>query len=234
MPLLSAITDWSPFWLTAQLAVATTLCLNVVATPLAWWLANTRSRAKPLVEALTALPLVLPATVMGFYLLILLSPTSPVGAAWLAVTGSTLTFNFSGLLVASVISSLPFAVQPLQAGFEAVGRGAMEAASVLRAGHWDSFFNVAIPLSRRSFLTAGVLTFAHTVGEFGTILMVGGAIPGRTQTLSIAVFNRVETIQYAEAHTLSALLLVFSFVVLLAVYSLNRRTFTFRAQTPRG
>ncbi|MEO0637562.1 MAG: molybdate ABC transporter permease subunit [Pseudomonadota bacterium] len=227
--MFSAISDWTPFWLTAQLAFATSACLMVVATPLAWWLANTRSPIKPFIEALTALPLVLPATVLGFYLLLIMSPNAPIGAAWVAVTGSTLTFNFSGLLVASIIYSLPFAVQPLQAGFEAVGRGPMEAATVLRAGRLDRFFTVAVPLSRRSFVTAAVLSFAHTVGEFGTVLMIGGAIPGKTQTLSIAVFNRVETLRYDEAHALSALLLIFAFIVLLTVYTLNRGALPWRA-----
>jgi molybdate transport system permease protein len=165
---------------------------------------------------------VLPPTVLGFYLLILLSPSSALGGLWLRLTDSTLTFSFAGLLVASVLYSLPFMVQPLQSAFEAVGRGPMEAAATLRAAPLDAFFTVAVPLSVRGFLTAVVLTFAHTVGEFGVVLMVGGNIPGKTRVISIAIYEHVETLRYAEAHALSALLLVFSFVVLATVYAVNR------------
>lgn len=195
----------------------------VLGTPLAWWLSKTTSRLKPVVEAVTALPLVLPPTVLGFYLLILLSPTSTLGSFWIRLTDTTLTFSFSGLLVASVLYSLPFMVQPLQSSFEAVGRAPMEAAATLRASPLDAFFTVAVPLSLRGFLTAVVLTFAHTVGEFGVVLMVGGNIPGRTRVLSIAIYEHVETLRYGEAHVLSAGLLVFSFSVLVFVYSVNRR-----------
>jgi molybdate transport system permease protein len=177
---------------------------------------------RPAIEAVVALPLVLPPTVLGFYLLILMAPGSPVGGFWLRLTDTTLTFSFAGLVVASVLYSLPFMVQPLQSAFEAVGRGPMEAAATLRAGPLDAFFTVVVPLSLRGFLTAVVLTFAHTVGEFGVVLMVGGNIPGRTRVISIAIFEHVETLQYAEAHALSALLLVFSFVVLAVVYTVNR------------
>lgn len=215
--------DLSSLWLTLQLAATTTVLLLIVGTPMAWWLAFTTSRWKPVAEAVTALPLVLPPTVLGFYLLVLLSPKSPVGAAWLEVTGTTLTFSFIGLVVGSMIYSLPFTVQPLQAAFEAVGRGPLEAAAMLRAGPFDRFRSVAVPMAGRGFLTAAVLSFAHTVGEFGVVLMLGGNIPGQTKVISIAIYEHVETINYADAHALSAILLVFSFVVLLFVYAVNRR-----------
>lgn len=217
-----ALPDLGPLWLTLRLAASATAVLLVVGTPIAWWLARTRSPARPAVEAVVALPLVLPPTVLGFYLLILLAPDSPIGGLWVRLTDTTLTFSFAGLLVASVLYSLPFMVQPLQSAFEAVGRGPMEAAATLRAGPLDAFFTVAVPLSARGFLTAVVLTFVHTVGEFGVVLMVGGAIPGKTRVISIAVYEHVETLQYAEAHALSALLLAFSFVVLAVVYTVNR------------
>ena len=174
-------------------------------------------------EAVTALPLVLPPTVLGFYLLVVLSPTSPLGGLWVEVTGDALTFSFSGLVVASIFYSLPFMVQPLQGAFEAVGRGPMEAAASLRASPLDAFFHVAVPLSARGFLTAAVLTFAHTIGEFGVVLMVGGNIPGRTRVISIAIYEHVETLRYDEAHILSAGLVVFSFCVLMLIYTFNRR-----------
>ncbi len=215
--------DLGPVWLTLALAATTTVLLLAVSTPLAWWLANTRARAKPVVEAVTALPLVLPPTVLGFYLLILMSPTSAIGSFWVSVTGEALTFSFKGLVVASMFYSLPFAVQPLQASFEAIGRAPMEAAATLRAGPWDAFVTVAAPLAARGFLTATVLSFAHTVGEFGVVLMVGGNIPGETKVVSIAIYEHVETLDYAAAHWLSAGMLVFSFAVLLLVFALNRR-----------
>lgn len=215
--------DLGPLWLTLLLALVTTAILLALGTPLAWWLATTRSSAKPYLEALTAMPLVLPPTVIGFYLLLAFNPASPIGAFWISVTGNTLAFSFSGLVVASVIYSLPFMVQPLQSAFEAVGRGPMEAAASLRASPFDAFLSVAIPLSGRGFLTASVLTFAHTIGEFGVVLMVGGNIPDRTKVISIAIYEHVETLRYAEAHALSAGLLVFSFLVLLFIYVVNRR-----------
>ena len=215
--------ELGPLWLTMRLAAVTTLILLVISTPLGWWLAFTRSRLKAPVEALTALPLVLPPTVLGFYLLVFLSPNAPLGGLWVDITGSALTFSFTGLVVASVLYSLPFTVQPLQAAFEAVGRGPLEAAAMLRASPLDAFFTVASPLALRGYLTATVLTFAHTIGEFGVVLMVGGNIPGQTKVISIAIYEHVETINYADAHTLSAILLAFSFLVLLLVYSLNRR-----------
>ncbi len=215
--------DPGPLWLTIRLAAVTTLLLLVVGTPIAWWLAFTASRLKSVVEAVTALPLVLPPTVLGFYLLVFLSPNSVFGSAWLQATGSTLTFSFTGLVLASALYSLPFMVQPLQAAFEGVGRAPLEAAASLRASPADAFFSVATPMAVRGYLTAIVLTFAHTIGEFGVVLMVGGNIPGRTRVVSIQIYEEVETINYAAAHTLSAILLVFSFTVLLAVYTVNRR-----------
>ena len=221
MPL--APVDSTPIWITLQLATWTTGLLFLVGTPIAWWLARTRSRARPVVEAVTSLPLVLPPTVLGFYLLILMSPDTPLGGLWLSLTGDTLTFSFSGLVFASMLYSLPFMVQPLAAAFEAVGRGPIEAAASLGAAPLDAFLRVAVPLSKRSFLTAGVLTFSHTLGEFGVVLMVGGNIPGSTRVLSIAIYDHVETLRYAEAHALAAGLLVFSFAVLVLVYAFDRR-----------
>lgn len=213
--------DFAPIRLTLLLAGTTTLLLMLVATPLAWWLAGTRSRLKPAIEAITALPLVLPPTVLGFYLLVIMSPTSPVGRLWVQVTGEALTFSFSGLVVASMLYSMPFAVQPLQAAFESIGTRPMEAAATLGASPLDAFFTVAAPLAARGFLTAAVLSFAHTIGEFGVVLMVGGNIPGRTQVISIAIYEHVETLDYAQAHWLSAGLLAFSFAVLAVVYTIN-------------
>jgi len=215
--------DLSSLWLTLKLAGVVTTLLFVLGTPLAWWLAHTRSRARPFIEALTALPLVLPPTVLGFYLLILLNPEAPIGKFWVQVTGDTLTFSFTGLVIASALYSLPFMVQPLQSAIEQVGKRPVEAAQSLGASRLDAFLTVAAPLSKRGFLTAGVLTFAHTVGEFGVVLMVGGNITGRTKVISIAIYEHVETLRYTEAHILSAILLVFSFTVLLSVYTFNRR-----------
>lgn len=215
--------DLSPLWLTLHLAGVTTVVLLIMGTPLAWWLSQTRSRMKPVVEAITALPLVLPPTVLGFYLLIIMSPRAPIGAFWVDVTGSTLTFSFTGLVIASALYSLPFTVQPLQAAFEALGRAPFELAATLRAGPMDRFLTIAAPMAKRGFLTAAVLSFAHTVGEFGVVLMVGGNIPGQTKVISIAIYEQVETINYADAHVLSAIMLIFAFVVLLFVYVLNRR-----------
>ncbi|MFW6093802.1 MAG: molybdate ABC transporter permease subunit [Pseudomonadota bacterium] len=215
--------DLSPLWLSLHLAGITTGVLLVLGTPLAWWLTRTRSRLRPVVEAVTALPLVLPPTVLGFYLLVALSPDSLLGGLWVEATGQTLTFSFAGLVVASVIYSLPFMVQPLQGAFGAVGAEPMEAAASLGASPLDAFFTVAAPLAGRGFLTAVVLTFAHTLGEFGVVLMVGGNIPGETRVVSIAIYEHVETLRYAEAHLLAAGLLAFSFCVLLAVYAVNRR-----------
>ena len=215
--------DFGPLWLTVKLAGVTTAVLLVVGTPFAWWLAFTTSRTKPVLETITAMPLVLPPTVLGFYLLVCFSPGSAIGGLWVSLTGTTLTFSFVGLVVASVIYSLPFTVQPLQSAFEALGKRPLEAAAMLRAGRLDTFVNVVLPVTSRAFITAMVLTFAHTLGEFGVVLMVGGNIPGSTKLISIAIYEQVETLDYAQAHLLSGVLLVFSFVVLLTVYGLNRR-----------
>ena len=215
--------DLGPVWLSIQLATVTVLVLLVIATPLAWWLAFTRTRARAVVEAVVALPLVLPPTVLGFYLLIVLGPAGAIGRFWVQLTDTTLTFSFTGLVIASVIYSFPFAVQPLQGAFEAVGRAPLEAAATLGATPMQTFARVASPLALRGYVSAIVLGFAHTLGEFGVVLMVGGNIPGSTKVVSIAVFEHVETISYTQAHILSAGLLAFSFVVLLAVYALNRR-----------
>jgi molybdate transport system permease protein len=214
--------DFGPLWLSLVLAGVTTSILLVVGTPLAWWLSGTRSRFKPVLEAVTALPLVLPPTVLGFYFLIALGPASPIGAFWMKATGDTLTFSFAGLVVASVVYSLPFTVQPLQSAFESIGRAPLEAAASLRASSLDAFFSVVVPMTLRSFIAAAVLTFAHTIGEFGIVLMVGGNIPGKTKVISIAIYEHVETLNYADAHILSAGLLVFSFVVLFFVYAFVR------------
>lgn len=215
--------EWSALWLTAKLAGLTTLLLMLIATPLAWWLATSTRRGVAIVEAVVALPLVLPPTVLGFYLLMLFSPQSGPGAWWVAITGEQLTFSFSGLVVASLLYSLPFAVQPLQTAFSNVGKPLMEAGATLGASALDRFLTIALPLSRRGYLTAAVLTFAHTIGEFGVVLMIGGNIPGETRVVSIAIYEAVETLEYASANALAALMLAFSFAVLLIVYVLNRR-----------
>jgi molybdate transport system permease protein len=215
--------DLGPVWISLKLASVTVVVLILIGTPLAWWLAFTRSRWRAIVETLVALPLVLPPTVLGFYLLILLGPAGPIGSFWVQLTGNTLTFSFLGLVIASVLYSFPFAVQPLQSAFESVGRAPLEAAATLRASPIDAFIRVASPLALRGYVTAIVLGFAHTLGEFGVVLMVGGNIPGVTRVVSIAIYEQVETLTYAQAHYLSAGLLAFSFVVLLSVYVINRR-----------
>ncbi len=215
--------DLAALWITLRLAAVSTLILLVVGTPLAWWLARSSFRFKALIEAVVALPLVLPPTVLGFYLLVTLGPHGPVGGALVALGGSPLAFTFWGLVIGSVLYSLPFVVQPLQNAFESIGERPMEVAATLRASPLDRFFTVAVPLARRGFLTASTLGFAHTVGEFGVVLMIGGNIPGRTQVLSIAIYDHVETLEYGQAHLLSGGLLLFSFLLLVTVYSLNRR-----------
>ncbi len=215
--------DLGPVWISLQLASVTVVVLLLLGTPLAWWLAFTRSRSRAVVEALVALPLVLPPTVLGFYLLILLGPAGPIGSFWVEITGTTLTFSFSGLVIASVLYSFPFAVQPLQTAFESIGRAPLEAAATLGATPLDTFLCVASPLALRGYWSAIVLGFAHTRGEFGVVLMVGGNLPGVTKVVSIAFYEQVETLSYTQAHYLSAGLLIFSFVVLLGVYVINRR-----------
>jgi molybdate transport system permease protein len=214
--------DWTAIRLTAQLAGLTTLLLLLVGTPLAWWLARTRSGAKPLVAAIVAMPLVLPPTVLGFYLLLLMGPHGPLGQATQALGLGLLPFTFAGLVVASVLYSMPFVVQPLQQAFEAIPERLLEAASTLRAGPVDRFWHVALPLARPGLLTASVLGFAHTVGEFGVVLMIGGNIPGATRVLSVAVYEHVEATEFADAHRLAAGLVLFALVVLLVLYRLNR------------
>jgi molybdate transport system permease protein len=213
----------SPLTLSFQLAAITTLILIVIGTPIAWWLARTSSRWKPFVQTTVALPIVLPPTVMGFYLLILLGPGGAIGGWWVELTGSALTFSFTGLVIASCLYSLPFAVQPLVSAFESLGNRNLEAAWTLGASRLDAFFSVAVPLSLRGFLGATVLSFAHTLGEFGVVLMVGGNIPGETRVISIAIYDQVESLNYSVAHQLSATLLVIAFVVLLAMFVANRR-----------
>lgn len=215
--------EWSALWLTLRLAVITTVLLLLIGTPIAWWLAGTRTRFRTVVEAVVALPLVLPPTVLGFYLLLALAPDGPVGALWQRLGGGPLVFSFTGLVIGSIVYSLPFAIQPLQAAFEALARGYLEAAATLRAAPLDRFFSVALPLARPGFLAAAVLAFAHTLGEFGVVLMIGGNIPERTRVISIAVYDSVETLNYRQAHALSAVVLVASFVLLLIVYVVNRR-----------
>ena len=213
----------APLWLSIQLALVTTGLLLLIATPLAWWLARSESRLKPVCEAAVALPIVLPPTVMGFYLLVLLGPYGAIGRWWVEVSGDALTFSFAGLVIASCVYSLPFAVQPLQIAFEGLDRRDLEAARTLGAGRLDAFFTVAVPQSARGFLNAAVLSFAHTLGEFGVVLMVGGNIPGETRTISIAIYDHVESLDYSSAHLLSAILLGFAFVTLLLMYRVNRR-----------
>ena len=213
--------DLTALWLTMRLAALTTVLLLLFGTPLAWWLARTRSRFKGPIGAMVALPIVLPPTVLGFYLLMLMGPDGPVGRATEAMGLGLLPFAFAGLVVGSVIYSLPFVVQPLQNAFEAIGEGPLEAAATLRAGPWDRFFTVAVPLARPGFVTATILGFAHTVGEFGVVLMIGGSIPGKTQVLSIAIYNHVEALEYGQAHWLAGGLLVFSFAVLLVLYTMH-------------
>ncbi|MEL6643704.1 MAG: molybdate ABC transporter permease subunit [Pseudomonadota bacterium] len=217
------MTVWPAVVLTLQLAALSTLILIVIGVPLGWWLATTRARLRPVVETITTLPLVLPPTVLGFYLLVLFNPDAPLGGLWVAMTGQTLTFSFAGLVIASCLYSLPFAVQPIHTAFATVGRPTMAAAETLGASRFDAFRTIALPLARRGILTAAVLTFAHTMGEFGVILMVGGNIPGETRVIAIEIFTAVETLDYRTAHILSAGLLVFSFLVLLLVYMLNGR-----------
>ncbi|MBL8465269.1 MAG: molybdate ABC transporter permease subunit [Thauera sp.] len=214
--------DWSAVRLTAQLAGLTTVLLLIVGTPVAWWLARTRSRLKPLVASVVAMPLVLPPSVMGFYLLLLMGPQGPVGQMTQALGLGRLPFSFAGLVVASVIYSMPFVVQPLQQAFEAIPERLLEASATLRAGPLDRFFSVVLPLARPGFLTASVLGFAHTVGEFGVVLMIGGNIPDKTRVVSVAIYDHVEALEYAQAHWLSGGMLVFSFVVLLTLYGRRR------------
>lgn len=216
------MSDLTAVWLTLRLATVTTILLLIVGTPLAWWLSRTQSWAKGPIGALVALPLVLPPTVLGFYLLVAMGPTGPVGAATQALGLGLLPFSFSGLVIGSLLYSLPFVVQPLQAAFEALGERPIEAAATLRAGPLDRFITVAVPLARQGFVGAAVLGFAHTIGEFGVVLMIGGNIPAVTKVLSVTLYDHVEALDYAKAHVLAAGMLMFSFIVLLAVYGRAR------------
>ncbi|MBL4767484.1 MAG: molybdate ABC transporter permease subunit [Rhodobacteraceae bacterium] len=214
--------DFQAIWLTLRIASMTTVLLLIIGTPIALWLARTPSRWKGPVGALVALPLVLPPTVIGFYLLIILGPQGPIGQLTTALGLGTLPFTFWGLVVASVIYSLPFVVQPIQNAIEALGPRPLEVAASLGAGPWDSFFSVILPLARPGFITAAILGFAHTVGEFGVVLMVGGNIPGVTRVISVQIYDHVEAMEYAQAHWLSGAMVIFSFLVLSLVYSFNR------------
>ena len=213
--------DLAAVWLTLRLATVTVLLLLLIGTPVAWWLARTRSRLKAAVAAVVALPLVLPPTVIGFYLLVAFGPHGALGRLTQALGIGLLPFTFAGLVVASVLYSMPFVVQPLQQAFEAIGESTLEAAATLRAGPWDRFFSVVLPQARPGLLTATVLGFAHTVGEFGVVLMIGGNIPGQTRVVSIQIYDHVEALEIAQAHGLSAAMLAFSFVVLLLLYVFN-------------
>lgn len=215
--------DISALVLTFKLAAITTGILLLLGTPIAWWLATTRFRYKFIFEGVVALPLVLPPTVLGFYLLITLGPNGPLGQLMAWFGGPSLAFTFTGLVIGSVFYSMPFVIQPLQNAFSAIGKRPMEVAATLRASPLDRFFTVAMPLAKHGFLTAAVLGFAHTIGEFGVVLMIGGNIPGETQVLSIAIYDHVEALEYDQAHWLSGGLLVLSFVMLMAVYALNGR-----------
>ncbi|MFZ9082599.1 MAG: molybdate ABC transporter permease subunit [Burkholderiaceae bacterium] len=215
---------WQAIALTLQLASLTTLILLVIATPLAWWLSQTQSKWRSPIGALVTLPLVLPPTVLGFYILVLLGPEGWIGMLTQQLGIGLLSFSFTGLLIGSVIFSLPFAVQPIQYAFEAIGRRPMEVAATLRATPFDAFFSVALPLAKPGLFTATVLSFAHTVGEFGVVLMIGGNIPGETRVVSTQIFGHVEAMEYTQAHWLAAGMVVFSFVVLIALSLLKKRS----------
>lgn len=222
--------DFGAIWLTLRLASTVTLLLLLIGTPIAWWLAQTTSKLKGPIAAIVALPLVLPPVVLGFYLLIAMGPNGPVGQLTQSLGLGTLPFTFWGLVVASVIYSMPFVVQPIQNAIEAIGERPLEVAATLRAGPLDRFFNVVIPLAKPGFITASILGFAHTVGEFGVVLMIGGNIPGETQVVSMQLYDHVEALQYGQAHWLAGALLAFSFLVLVALYTFNpnasKRTFS--------
>lgn len=215
--------EWTAIWLTLRLAFTVTVILLVIATPIAWWLARTKSLWKAPIGAIVALPLVLPPTVLGFYLLLLLGPNGPVGQFTQALGLGTLPFTFWGLVIASIFYSMPFVVQPIQNAIEALGERPLEAAATLRAGPIDRFFTVVLPLAKPGFITAAILGFAHTVGEFGIVLMIGGNIEGETRVASVLIYDHVEALDYASAHSLSLILVIFSFVVLLGLYGFQRK-----------
>lgn len=224
MPTAITSEAWQAIGLTLQLATLTTLLLLIMATPLAWWLSQTKSKWRTIIGALVMLPLVLPPTVLGFYILILLGPQGWLGQLTQAIGVGVLSFSFSGLLIGSIIFSLPFAVQPIQYAFEAMGKRPMEVAATLRATPLDAFFRIALPLAKPGLLTAAVLSFAHTVGEFGVVLMIGGNIPGKTRVVSTQIYGHVEAMEYTQAHWLAALMVVFSFVVLITLAMLKKRS----------
>jgi molybdate transport system permease protein len=215
--------DWQAFWLTLQLALIVSAILLVLGLPIAWWIASSRWRWKFLVEAVIALPIVLPPTVLGFYVLVALGPHSPLGRWWISLTGHTLAFTFSGLVIGSLLYSLPFAVQPFATSFASVDRKLIAASATLGASPWRTFFRVTVPLSRSGLITGAALSFAHTMGEFGVVLMVGGNIPGVTRTVSLAIYDQVQVSNYAAANATALLLLLLSFAVLAIVYGLNRK-----------
>lgn len=217
--MILADSDIQSIWLTVRLATTVTLILLLVGTPLAWWLVRTRSCLKGVVGAVVALPLVLPPSVLGFYLLLAMGPDGPVGQLTRILGLGALPFTFWGLVLASVFYSLPFMVQPLQNAFEAIGERPLEVASTLGASPLDAFFTVALPLARPGFLTASIMTFAHTVGEFGVVLMIGGNIPGVSRVASVQIYDHVEALEFAQAHRMSAVMLIFSFLVLLVLYA---------------
>ncbi|OOZ42633.1 molybdate ABC transporter permease subunit [Solemya elarraichensis gill symbiont] len=215
--------EWQPVWLTVKLASVTTLTLLILGTPLAWWLARSNAWWKEVIGSIVALPLVLPPTVLGFYLLMLLGPEGPLGNLTSSLGLGTLPFTFAGLVVGSVIYSMPFVVQPIRNAFESIGKRPMEVAATLGASPLESFFSVAVPLARRGFLTGSVLGFAHTVGEFGVVLMIGGNIPGETRVLSVAIYDHVEALEWGQAHMMAAGLLAFAFITLVMMYMIDRR-----------
>ncbi len=216
--------DLGAIWLTLRLAAVVTTLLLLIGTPIAWWLARTQSWLKGPIGAVVALPLVLPPTVLGFYLLLMMGPNGPVGQLTQSLGLGLLPFTFWGLVVASVFYSMPFVVQPLQNAFEGIGDRPLEVAATLRASPWNRFFSVALPLAKPGFITATILGFAHTVGEFGVVLMIGGNIPDKTRVVSVQIYDHVEALEYTEAHGLAATMVIFSFLVLLALYTFNRRT----------
>ncbi len=213
--------DWGAIVLTLKLATVVTLLLLLIGTPIAWWLARTRSRCKGVIGAIVALPLVLPPTVIGFYMLVAMGPNGPVGHLTQSLGIGLLPFSFPGLVIASIFYSLPFAVQPLQNAFEAIGNRPLEVAATLRASPLDAFFFVVLPLAKPGIISAAILSFAHTVGEFGVVLMIGGSIPDKTRVVSVQIYDHVEALQYAQAHWLAGGMLAFSFLVLLALYTFN-------------
>ncbi|MBC2606793.1 molybdate ABC transporter permease subunit [Pelagicoccus albus] len=220
---MNATEIWGPLALTLKLAAVTAAVLLVLCSPLSWWLARSRSRLRPLIEAITALPIVLPPSVLGFYLLICLAPEGPLGKLSSMLGGPSLVFSFPGLVIGSIVYSLPFVAQPLQNAFSGIKSEQLEAAATLGASNWDRFFSIALPQAKRGILTAAVLGFAHTLGEFGVVLMIGGSIPGETRTMSIAIYENVEMLNYGKAHALAATMLISSFALLLLIYAIDRK-----------